>query len=106
MEFFELLRLHLEKCGIPVLQKSTRNHHFNVKNLIVFWSVWVHVSSVLASLSETSDFSEITDILFRSVSIGAANILYIIIVCKTSKLCEFIDRSAHTVNASEYTLKI
>lgn len=102
MEIFQLLRMHLEMCGIEVLKKSPKKYHFNAKNMTVFLLVWVIVSFILILLRETSAFDEITDILYRSVSIGAANILYIIIVWKTSKLCEFIDKSAHTVNASEY----
>lgn len=90
-------------CGIAVSEKSSKTYEFNVRNVVVFLLVWVMVGFVLALLSETRAFNDVTDILFRSVSIGAANILYIIIVWKTSKLREFIDRSAHTVNASEYT---
>lgn len=100
MNFFKLLRAHLEKCGVAVLTPEL--HRFDVKNLTILILSWAMVGSALALLFEDRPFNEVTDILFRSISTGAANILYSIIVWKTSELRKFINSSAHAVAISEF----
>lgn len=103
MDCFELLQKHLAMCAIEVSQKPTKNHPFNVRNLTVFSSVCVTVGLILGSWNEDNTFDEHTDLLFRSLSIGAGAIVYAIIVCNTSKLSAFINSLADTVRASEKT---
>lgn len=101
MESFELLQTHLAICGIKISQKSSKNHPINVKNSTIFILVCAMVALHVISLKEADNFDECTDILFRCVSIGACNFLYVIVVLKTTKLFEFINRVADTVNESE-----
>lgn len=101
MDCFELLQKHLAMCAIDVSQKPAKNHPFNVKNLIVLISVCVTVALILGSWNEDNSFDEHTDLIFRSLSIGASAIIYAIIVCNTSELSAFINCLADTVKASE-----
>lgn len=102
MDCFESLQKHLAMCAIEVSQKPSKNHPFNVKNLTVFSSVCLAVGLILGYWNEANSFNERTDLMFRSLSIGASAVVYAIIVCNTSKLSTFINSLADTVEASEW----
>lgn len=102
MEIFELIRKHLSMCGIEISHKSpSKNHSFNVKNSTVFILVCATASLIAVAFNDTDTFDEHIDILFRSISIGTSNIIYGIIIWKSSKLFEFINILAEIVKASE-----
>lgn len=88
-------------CAIKVSQKPSKNHPFNVENVTVFSSVCLAVGLILGYWNEANSFNERTDLMFRSLSIGASAVVYAIIVCNTSKLSTFINSLAATVEASE-----
>lgn len=98
MQSFELLRKHFAKCGV---ESSPKNHPFNWKNLTVLILLCMNVSSLVILLNEDSTFDEITDTSFRSVSFATCGLIYLIIVCKTSKLLEFIKNLTDAASASE-----
>lgn len=98
MEFFELIRKHLAMCGI---EKSTKNHPFNVKNSTVFILIGVLITLTAVPLKEANTFNESTNILYQIVSNGSCAIVYEIIVWKTVELIEFINGLANIVEASE-----
>lgn len=101
MESFELLRKYFARCGIANSQKSTKNHSFNIKNLTVLMLLCIDVSLIAIMLNEANTFDEITDIFFRCISGGTCGIIYVIIICNTSKLFKFIDSLEDTIHASE-----
>lgn len=102
MEIFELLRNHFAMCGIEISQKPPINQPFNAKNSTIFTLVCVTISlTIVFLLNEVNTFGESAELLFRIVSFCTCAILYVIIVWRTSKLLEFIDNLADTVNASE-----
>lgn len=102
METFTLLRRHLAMCGISMSQQSSRNHPFNVKNMTICLTISVAVTFIVVLLNEPNTFDECTDILLRSAMIATAGVIYVIIVWKTSKLCEFLINLEAIVNASEW----
>lgn len=83
-------------------QRSTKKHSFNAKNLTVLILLCLNVSLIAAMLNEVNTFDETTDILFQCISNGTCGIVYVIIICNTSKLFKFINRLADTINASEF----
>lgn len=101
MQIFELLRRHLATSGIIISQKLPMNYPINARNSTVFILVCVTVAITALSLNDAKSFSESSGILFRSVAIGVCNILYAIIVWKTSKLLEFINGLDDTITESE-----
>lgn len=103
METFTLLRRHLAMCGITMSPQSSKNHPFNAKNVTICVLISVTVTLIVVLLNEPNTFDECTEILMRSVTIGTAGVIYVIIVWKTSKLCEFVNYLEAMVNASECT---
>lgn len=101
MESFAFIQKQLATNGIMTSKKTTKFYPFNVRNLTVFILNCFNSTLIAASLNKANTFDECTDILYRSVSVGACNIIYAIIVWKTSKLTEFVDRLTNTVNESE-----
>lgn len=101
MDCLELLRKHLSMCGIKVSHKSPKNHPVNKRNLTVFILACFCDTMAVISLKDANTFDEFTDILFRSISMGTFDILYVIIICKTSKLFEFFDSLVDIVEARE-----
>lgn len=102
MEIFELLRKHFALCGVSYPQKPPNKHPLNVKNSSVLVILYIFVALIAISLNEAESFDELTDTVFRSVSISVCGIFYVIIVWKTSKLFEFIDNLDETVKTSEF----
>lgn len=98
MESFELIRTHLATSGIEISQKSLKTHSFNARNSTIFIFVCLNSSLTAATLGKASTFDECVDILFQSVSLGTCGIIYVIIVWKASKLFQFIDNLANTVD--------
>lgn len=98
---FALFRKHFAMCGIKTSQNSLKTHPFNVLNLTIFIFVCLYIALNTILLKEANGFDKCADILFRSVSISICCIDYVIMVCATSKLFEFINNLADTVNESE-----
>lgn len=101
MEIFKFIGQHLALCGIAISKESTKIYPFNAKNVTVFTLVFVFAILFVIMLNEANTFDECTDILFRTVSTATCGLVYLIIVCKTSKLFKFINDIAETVNKSE-----
>lgn len=98
MQMFELLRKHLDGCGIAVIKKAPI---FNTKNVTVLFLVCVLTIVTALLLTEVDTFDERTDTLFRTSSLIVCGIFYAIIVWKTPKLFEFINRLSDIVSESE-----
>lgn len=98
---FQLLRKHIEMCGIEISQESPRNHSVNVKNSIIFVLVCMFVVLSGLPLIEVDSFHERTDILFTAACLGICGALYATIIFKTPKLFEFIKNLEDIVNESE-----
>lgn len=75
-------------------------HPFNGKNSTVWVLLCIYVSFIAFLLTEVNTFVECTDILFRSVTISSFGMIYEIIVSRTNKLFEFINRVDETVQTS------
>lgn len=101
MEFFTIFRKHLAMCGIEVPKKSPKTHPFNVKNVCVFTLLCVSSTLIVLSIDETVSFDERAYFLFHSFSQSICGIIYEIIVWKSSKLFEFIDKLGDLVKESE-----
>lgn len=101
MVTFTLIRSHFAMCGVAISQKAPNKHPINVKNSTVFILLCVFITLIAISLNEAKTFDESIDISFRCVSNSACDIVYAIIVWKTSKLFEFINSLADIVKESE-----
>lgn len=88
-------------CGIEAPQKSPKTHPFNVKNVSVFALLCVSSTLIVLSIDETVSFDERAYFLFHSFSQSICGIIYEIIVWKSSKLFEFIDKLGDLVKESE-----
>lgn len=102
MEFFTVIRTHFGMCGIRSSKKSPKSLSFNLKNSTVFILACLSAALTAASLCEANGFDESTNIVFRSLSMFACNIVYGILVWNSSKIFKFIESVDNTVEASKY----
>lgn len=102
MESIVLMRKHLALCGADIVQKSTQNHPFNVRNVAILFLNCATVSLVVLSFNQTTDYEKRIDVLLQSISTGACGIITEIIVWKTPKLFEFFNTISDTIKNSEF----
>lgn len=104
MNKFKLVRKHLAMGGIEMPQKLPPTYPMNVKNSTICFILFVFVAMIAASLKDANTFDECTDILFKSVSIGACSTTYAIVVWKSSILFEFVNHVSEIVKLREFTV--
>lgn len=102
MNFSELIRRHLAKCGIAISQKPSKIHPFNAKNSTIVILICTTFSLTALSFTETNAFDESVNILIESGAICVCGAIYMIIIWKTSQLFELIHNLADTADEREY----
>lgn len=97
MDMVELVQKHLAMCGIAISTESPKNHPINLRNSTIFLLLCACIISDAILLDEIGTFDEYTDILFHVITNSTFGIVYVIIVCKTSKLFKYINNLAVAV---------
>lgn len=101
MEIYELLRKHFAMCGVHISREAQNQNPVNMRNSVFFIVIILSAVSTAASINQTDEFYERTEMANQSFSYAVCGICYIIVVWKTSNLSEFLNNLTETIETSE-----